>query len=294
MAKSPSHALGQIAGYMMEQAFFEMLEPIAQEFDLYIDRQGERQARGTKKKVTWFDAHGNKHDLDFVLEREGSTSQVGRPAAFVESAWRRYTKHSINKASEIANALVPLRQTYKFDRPFLAALVAGEWTQGGLAQMEAQGISVLRLPVAALVDAFAVEDVDFKYDEDTSDEYMAEQVEHWNRIGEAGQGRVVKRLQEVAGEEFSFFEAKLREHLSRRIESVVILPLHGAAKMVSSVSEAVALLSAMEDGVGFPKEMNLIRVEIQVRYSNTDKIDASFSNLADAILWLEQNHLPSH
>lgn len=71
------------------------------------------------------------------------------------------------------------------------------------------------------------------------------------------------------------------------------LPLHGVIKTVSSVSEAVALLSGMEDGANFPDEMNLIRIEIQVRYSNTDKIDASFSNLADAILWLEQNHLPS-
>ncbi|MCI2265766.1 hypothetical protein [Sediminivirga luteola] len=64
MAVSPSHALGQIAGYMMEQAFFDMILPVANEFDLFVDRQGPRPARGTRKKVTWVDDHDNKHDLD--------------------------------------------------------------------------------------------------------------------------------------------------------------------------------------------------------------------------------------
>lgn len=113
MAISPSHKLGQIIGYAMEEAFFEMLLPLAGEFSLYVDRQGPRNPARKGKFVTWVDDNKNKHNLDFVLERGGSVEVVGAPVAFIESAWRRYTKHSVNKAGEIANALVPLRRTYK-------------------------------------------------------------------------------------------------------------------------------------------------------------------------------------
>lgn len=129
MAESPSHKLGQIAGYAMEEAFYDMLLPVAEEFELYVDRQGPRKPARKGKFVQWVDDHQNKHNLDFVLERGGSQDRTGTPAAFIESAWRRYTKHSVNKAGEIANALVPLRRTYVDHRPFLGALVAGEWTQ---------------------------------------------------------------------------------------------------------------------------------------------------------------------
>lgn len=43
MALSPSHALGQIIGYAMEQAFYDMLLPVANEFSLYLDKQGPRE-----------------------------------------------------------------------------------------------------------------------------------------------------------------------------------------------------------------------------------------------------------
>lgn len=291
MADSPSHALGQIAGYMMEQAFFDMILPVANEFDLFVDRQGPRPARGKRKKVTWVDDHDNKHDLDFVLERGGSPDTLGRPAAFIESAWRRYTKHSVNKAGEIANALVPLRRTFRFDRPFLGALVAGEWTQGGITRMESQGINVLHLPVNTLVDAFMVEGIDFWFEESTPADHMAAQVERWLAVGAAGQQNIIKALRENAGTHFDAFVTRLRDHLSRKVQSVMILPLHGVARSAASVAEALTLLSGMQTSNPSPEDLELLRIEIQVRYSNTDHIEASFGSLADATMWLEQNYL---
>lgn len=55
--------------------------------------------------------NGNAHDLDFVLERGGSDDKIGMPAAFIETAWRRYTKHYRNNAQEIQGALEPLAET---------------------------------------------------------------------------------------------------------------------------------------------------------------------------------------
>ena len=291
MAKSPSHKLGQIAGYAMEEAFYEMLVPPAKEFGLYADRQEERKPARKGKFVQWADLNGNKHNLDFVLERGGSKSKIGVPAAFIESAWRRYTKHSVNKAGEISNALVPLRRTYVIHRPFLGAVVAGDWTSGGISQMESQGINVLHLPMSTIVDAFATEGVDFYFDEGTAQEQMASQVEKWESLSTDQQHNVIEALRDKASGQFELFSNRIREHLSRKVQSVLITSLHGRTRTANSVAEALALLSSLEIEEPNINDLELMRIEVQVRYSNTDRIDASFKNLSDAITWLQQNYL---
>jgi hypothetical protein len=97
MAESLSHKFGQIIGDLLELALEPHLQKFARKHKLYLDKKGERKAR-SGKKVSWTDAKGNKHDLDYVLERGGTEHKIGIPIAFIESAWRRYTKHSRNKA----------------------------------------------------------------------------------------------------------------------------------------------------------------------------------------------------
>jgi hypothetical protein len=97
MAKSPSHKWGQIIGDFLEEVFSAQLAKFARKHKLYLDTKGERPAR-KGKKVSWVDSFENTHDLDFVLERNGTKNRIGEPVAFIESAWRRYTKHSRNKA----------------------------------------------------------------------------------------------------------------------------------------------------------------------------------------------------
>lgn len=43
---------------------------------LYLDKKGFRSAR-SGKKVTWVDKFGNNHDLDYVLEKDGSETKIG-------------------------------------------------------------------------------------------------------------------------------------------------------------------------------------------------------------------------
>jgi hypothetical protein len=71
-----------------------------------LDKQGDRLCR-PGKRCTWLDLNKNKHDLDLVLERGRSADKPGIPAAFIETAWRRYTKHSRNKAPRNTGAIVP-------------------------------------------------------------------------------------------------------------------------------------------------------------------------------------------
>lgn len=293
MANSPSHKLGQIIGYAMEQAFYDMLLEISDEFGLYVDRQGPRAARGYKKFVTWKDSTGNSHNLDFVLERDGTDETLGRPAAFIESAWRRYTKHSVNKAGEIANALVPLRATFREDQPFLGAVIAGELTAGGRVHLTSQGIHVLYLPMQLIVDVFSIHDVDVNFDERTPTAYLQSQVDNWDNLESDLQKEIIQELRYAAKDLFADFEDKIRHHLSREIQDVIVLPLHGSAQTLRSLHDAAVFLAKIDSGDLFlAGDLELQYVEIQIRYNNGDIIRAELRTINDAINWINnQIHL---
>ena len=120
MAESPAHTFGQIIGNVLEDAVDPIIREVAEKCGLFLDKQGPRPARKGRKKVTWKDSYENKHDLDYVLEEGGTPGKVGRPRAFIEIAWRRYTKHSKNKAQEIQGAVRPLVDTHWRNAPFRA------------------------------------------------------------------------------------------------------------------------------------------------------------------------------
>jgi hypothetical protein len=86
VADSPAHAFGQKLGEFLEMLVEYLLVPVVSKHGLYLDRKGPRPARGKLTKATWTDKYGNKHDLDYVLERGGSATQLGAPIAFVEAA----------------------------------------------------------------------------------------------------------------------------------------------------------------------------------------------------------------
>jgi hypothetical protein len=108
---------------MLQAAMEPVLADFATSHRLYLDKKGPRPAR-KGLKVTWSDRLGNQHDLDFVLERGGTPNKIGIPVAFIEAAWRRYTKHSRNKAQEIQGAITPLCETYRQYRPLPGPFLA--------------------------------------------------------------------------------------------------------------------------------------------------------------------------
>ncbi|PLN00541.1 hypothetical protein CWN07_19415 [Klebsiella quasipneumoniae] len=289
MAISPSHSLGQIIGYAMELAFFEIIKSSVSGGGYYVDRQGSRSARGFRKKVTWIDYNKNKHDLDFVIEKNGTDEVVGIPVAFIESAWRRYTKHSVNKAGEIANALIPLRQTYKAHNPFIGAIVAGEWTTGGLIHMKSQGINVVHIPVPIIINAFECVGLDFNFNEDTSTDDLQYQVDKWNSLSYGARLSVVDNLIESTKPYFYDFTDELMTHLSRKIDRIIIIPLYGDVLYALTLDEAINVIHHFDSALGYDQGLELKKIEIQLRFSNLDKIDASFTSKRDAIEWLELN-----
>ena len=175
MGVSPSHKFGQIIGDLLEGMLRDPLQSVAGRYGLYLDYKHARPVRGDKRKVTWTDRLGNSHDLDYVLEKGGSETVQGTPKAFIETAWRRYTKHSRNKVGEIQGAISPLAETHKDCNPFLRAVLAGVFTEGSLRQLRSHHFAVVYVPYESIVRAFGEVGVDASFDEHTPDAAISEE-----------------------------------------------------------------------------------------------------------------------
>jgi hypothetical protein len=154
MARAAGHKWEQFIGEYCETAMEPLLSEFAAKHGLFLDKKGKRPAR-KGKKLRWIDSYDNSHDLDYVLERNGSLEKIGTPVAFIESAWRRYTKHSKNKAQEIQGAILPIADKHHFCAPMLGCILAGVYTSGALNQLKSIGFKVLYLTYESIVQAFA-------------------------------------------------------------------------------------------------------------------------------------------
>lgn len=283
MALAPGHRLGQIIGDTLELAVEPPLRKFAEKHGLYLDRKGERPAR-SGKKLTWKDSLGNTHDLDYVLERGGSDDSIGIPVAFIETAWRRYTKHSRNKAQEIQGAVLPLLATYSHAKPFAGVILAGVFTQGSLDQLESNEFEVLYIPYETITSVFAEIGMDVAYDEDTPDDKLREQIDAYDDLSENDRWELGELLRHEIEEDLDTFIDQLGKTVLRQIASVSVLPLHGETRSFETVEDAVGLLRDYQppDAPG-----PLDRFEVIIRYDNDDRVVADFGNAADAIAFLE-------
>jgi hypothetical protein len=169
MAESPSHRFGQVVGNLLEEILLPELLRFCEERLLYLDRHGSRVNVRRGKKVSWEDKYGNFHDLDFVIEKDGSADVRGRPVAFIEAAWRRYTKHSKAKAQEIQGAVLPISEKFRLEAPFLGAILAGIFTLPSLEQLRSLGFNIVYLPYESIVAAFSNVGINARFDEATPD-----------------------------------------------------------------------------------------------------------------------------
>lgn len=281
MAESLSHKFGQIIGDLLELAIEPHLEKFARKHKLFLDKKGERKAR-TGKKLSWTDGKDNKHDLDFVLERGGTENKTGIPVAFIEVAWRRYTKHSRNKAQEIQGAIIPLAEKYRNSSPFVGVVLAGEFTDGSLNQLKSHGFGVLYFPYTTVVKAFGKIGIDAASDEGTSEKNFKKKIESWNKLQDKTD--VAKELLKLNKKNVDEFLCSLSNSVSRFIARVVILPLYGQESTASTVIGAIDFLKKYSED---KSKLPLVRYEITIKYNTGDRIDASFKDKSDTIKFLE-------
>lgn len=287
MALSPSHKFGQIIGDILENAMHRYLKVFADKHNLYLDSIGPRPAR-SGKKVSWIDSFGNKHDLDFVLERNGTSDKIGVPVAFIESAWRRYTKHSRNKAQEIQGAILPLATTHSHSAPFLGVILAGVFTEGALAQLKSRGFEILYFEYESVQTAFSNVGLDASFDEDTSAEEFSDKIKKWEDF--ENKQSVIEELVELNRNKLDDFLKALEESVNRYIHEVRILPLYGNTQILPSINDAITFLNA--SSFNDPTGSEFIRFDIRIIYSNGDKIEANFANVANALSFLSTFESP--
>lgn len=281
MAESLSHKFGQIIGDLLELAMEAHLEKFAKKHKLYLDKKGERKGR-KGKKVSWVDSNNNKHDLDFVLERGGTENKVGIPVAFIESAWRRYTKHSRNKAQEIQSAILPLAGKYQSSSPFVGVVLAGVFTSGALSQLKSNGFTVLYFPYETVVKAFKKFGINASFDEQTAEADFRKKIDSWIELQKKED--VAKELVKLNKIEVDKFLESLAHSVSRFIERIILLPLHGKETETKSISEAIKLVEQYSES---QSNLPLLRYEVIIRYNTGDKIEASFKDKKDCVKFLE-------
>lgn len=285
---SAGHKLGQLIGDYFEDFFSARLTELAEELgNYYCDRKGPRpRVRGNKKKLTWEDENGNSHDLDYVFEKNGSYTKKGEPAAFVELAWRRYTKHSKNKAGEIEAALLPLRRTYKTTCNFTGVILAGEFTDGALKQLESNGIRVLYIPYVKLVSAFLTKGIDLNYPENATNGLKQDLVEKWEALSPKDLNEIDEVFGESIKDEYDEFSGYLRGSLLRKVEKVLISPLFGHTESFNSPKDAILAIKGFD--IDNPsEEVEFSKFEIYIQFNNGDNIQGSFHEKFEAITFLE-------
>lgn len=288
MAESAAHKWGQIIGDLLQHSLREELQMVADRHQLYLDYQRDRPAR-KGSRVSWQDHYGNSHDLDYVFERGGTDTTIGEPAAFIEVAWRRYTKHSKNKAQEIQGAVLALAETYHHFHPFLGIVLAGEFTRNAVAQLRPHPFSVFHISYAEIMSAVATVDIDAHFDERTPERRFRERIKQYRALTPPQLAKLKEALiasPQPGSAPLKEFLASLEASLSRRIVSIIVLILHGRPEQMPSVAEAIQYLESYQESR--PCTAAAIKYEIEVRYSNGDVIHGIFQTKESAICFLRR------
>jgi hypothetical protein len=288
MASNPAHKFGQMIGEALEATIEPIIRQFASDHGLFFDKKGKRPARNGKK-VCWTDIYGNVHDLDFVLEKGGTATEIGQPVAFIETAWRRYTKHSRNKAQEIQGAILPLVSTHHNAAPFIGVVAAGEWTDGALNQMKSLGFSVLYFPFDTVISSFQVVEIDAYYGEDTPRSEIEEKVRRWNDLPRERRLLVSDRLMYLNKIWIDSFIQSLLRAVNRQITSIHVIPLHGTRYELKSIGDAIDFIRSYNEAESIHRVM---RYEIGIYYNNKDTISGNFSDKMEAIRFLQSYQPP--
>lgn len=283
MAESPSHKFGQAIGNLLEEILQPLLAEFCSKYNLYLDIKGKRGAR-KGKKVTWVDKYGNSHDLDFVIEKGGTPEKKGRPVAFIEAAWRRYTKHSRNKAQEIQGALLPIAEKHDWDTPFLGAIIAGIFTEGSISQLESVGFHVLYIPYDSIVAAFVSQGIDVQFGEDTEDKVFKKCIKQIEKLPQYKRAQIKEHLISANKNGIDKFKNELLLALEKLIEEIIIIPLYGKDMVFHDISSAISFVNSYRAS---GNDGTFRKYEVIVKYSNGDSINASFTGKEKLISFLE-------
>lgn len=285
MAESPTHQLGESIGRIFEDGALWFLKPITDDRGLYLDYAHPRRARGGKKKVSWTDINGNVHDLDLVVEHGGTEDVIGQPRAFVEVAWRRYTKHARNKVQEIFGAVGPIAELYSNLNPFTGAILAGDFTGPSLDQLRTEGFAILHFTFDDIVNAFKANGLDVYYKQDTPDSVTKPKADVIKTISKTKKEDIIETIFDRKDIRVKSFQRAIEKSLDRKVKEVTIRTLYSEGIFTfSDVNGACKYLANVQ--ARSRTCLPLDRIEIEVKFTNGDEIMLSYQDANDAIRYL--------
>lgn len=281
--------LGEFIGTFFEDLMKGPIRKFAQENNFYFDSYGYREARHADK-IKWEDVNGSHHDLDYVIEKGGTEYKIGTPVAFIELAWRRYTKHSKNKAQEIQAALNPICAKYQLEKPFKGVILSGVFTQPSLDQLANDNFHILYFPFEQLVEAFKIHGIDIFFDEDTSEKEFKLKVDKLEEIKKSNPkvlNAIGDDLKALNAKQISKFLDELNAYCTRVIDQILILPLHGTTTVLKDVSMAISFINNY-DMSHQEENLPLRWFEIMIKYTNGTSIDGKFNSKQAVIDFLNR------
>jgi hypothetical protein len=261
------------------------LKPLAEKHNMYLDFKHPRKARLGNREVIWIDINGNKHKLDIVFEEGGTEDSFGKPRAFIEMAWRRYTKHSKNKAQEIAGAIVPLISQYRKYSPFYGVIIAGEFTGSSITQMTSQGFQVVYFSYDTIVQAFATVGINARWEENTPESELQRRIGIFEDLSDDQRMLIVQKLIVLNSEQLQIFCHRLEQSLLRKIERVRIFSLHGISTELKSIEAAYDYIASYDETTC---NAPLVKFEIIITYNNGDRIEAQYADKQSALSFLTE------
>lgn len=90
-------------------------------------------------------------------------------------------------------------------------------------------------------------------------------------------------LSENTRKDIADFFGALDKTVKRRIEKIIVIPLHGREAECASVAEAITFLSSYDSS---SVQGKVYKYEIHIRYNNGDKITAEFVEKTAALDFL--------
>lgn len=259
---SAGHKLGQRIGDWFERYFvLPLLQTVAQELALFLDnRYVSRTCRGGK--IEWPDADDNLVDFDFVLELDGDKDTRGIPVAFVESFWRRGSRHSKDKARDDTGKLTPLRDAYPTAR-FLGLVAAGEFTKPAVDLVRSRDVDLFYIPKDKLVRAFAAHGLTVDYPDRLNETDKRRLVESFEaRLSEIDPAEVATTLRELIGvTAVESYASTVLARLRATPQEVRFSLRHQSSPQVfSTIVEATAFLESPHFNMDSPAESYLYEV----------------------------------
>ena len=285
MAKSSSHRLGELIGDFFEESIIEYLKPLVDKKGFYLDYRHPRKARNDGKEVVGIDEEGNKHKLDIVIEANGSEDKFGCPKAFIEMAWRRYTKHSKAKVQEISGAILPLVKTNRKNCPFYAAVLSGEFTQNSIAQLQSQGFYVVHITYEDMCQLYKdAVGIEIAWEEDTPDDQI-------DNIATCVEGLSALKKKNLKDNFYSRNKNKLealanevKKSLDQQVTQIIVVPIHGKGQILLSVDDAVEFIQNYNEDSKAP----ILRYEITIKYTNGNELTMKCGNKLEVIQFLNE------